>query len=94
MSSRTVPVEHLVEAAKEFGMTFQKLSISLGMAPNFISSCRSTGKAPAWTKLAIEALQRRRGNGTHKVYVLKALPRDAEVIKVLLNKFGVTFTEL
>lgn len=94
MAQRTIDAQFLFEAAEEFGMNQRELSVSLGMSENFLSSCKRSGSAPAWTKLAIEALQRRRGNGTHYVYVLRALKRDAEVIELLLKKFGVTFTKL
>ncbi len=92
--AKTVPYEVLETAMKDLNLKMNELSEQFGMSSNFVSHCKHTGVAPKWVLLAIEALQRRRGNNKQVVYVLKALSRDKEIIEVLLTKFGVSFTEV
>jgi hypothetical protein len=59
----SVGTEHLVSFCAAFDMTHKALSEAMGKSGNFVSGCIRAGKAPSWTLLATECLNRRMDDG-------------------------------
>lgn len=80
----------------ESGITYDHLAFQFGNTPNAIKDWIRAGKAPKWTDLAVEAIERRMGKKSKdNLYLLVRISgKDWEAVSMILNKFDADITQL
>ena len=87
--TQTIPATHIVKFKGDVGCNYKAIAEEFGISESALARWVSENRAPKWTRIAIEALERRRKQ-MPRAYILVRVEHAAQVgtVEDVLSAMG------